>query len=63
MSAAGRLQCTVSALQVYCHHFFGSSSLIAGEGAEIRGSMDRAPLLPPHNNIINGSYYADPSTR
>ena len=63
VSAADHLQRIVNTLQVYCHHFFGSSSLIAGEGAEIRGSMDRAPLLPPYYVIINGSYYADPSTR
>lgn len=50
-------------VQAYCHHFFGPSSLLVGEGAEIRGSIDRQPLPAPYYAMVNGSYFAEPSTR
>jgi hypothetical protein len=51
------------ALQVYCHHFFGDGRFVLGEGAELRGSENRRPLPEPYFYIVNGSYFADPSTR
>lgn len=44
---------TGCALQVYVHHYVSSSKFILGNGAELRGSFTRQPLLEPYALVVD----------
>ncbi|KAK9831925.1 hypothetical protein WJX84_005301 [Apatococcus fuscideae] len=41
--------------EVYVHHYVSSYRFLLGNGAELRGSMTRAPMPEPYAMMVNGT--------
>ncbi|EIE27161.1 hypothetical protein COCSUDRAFT_55184 [Coccomyxa subellipsoidea C-169] len=49
--------------EAYAHHFFGNARFVVAEGSELRGTLDKLPLPHPYYQLVNGTFFKDPSTR